>query len=109
MKLSQLQIGMANYIQTEIADKATGVKKFTVYAGTFLILAKIEKITNVLMQNPIILQLDIIDENGDIDIDTLEDVMHKAMEKTGKFEFMGIIFNDDDVSSLFKHIRLMEV
>ena len=26
MKLSQLQIGMANYIQTEIADKATGVK-----------------------------------------------------------------------------------
>ena len=61
------------------------------------------------MLNPIILQLDIIDENGDIDIDTLEDVMHKAMEKTGKFEFMGIIFNDDDVSSLFKHIRLMEV
>ena len=61
------------------------------------------------MQNPIILQLDIIDENGDIDIDILEDVMHKAMEKTGKFEFMGIIFNDDDVSSLFKHIRLMEV
>lgn len=108
MKLSQIQIGIANYIQAEIADKANGIKKFTVYAGTFLILAKMEKITSSLTQNPLIIQLGIIDENGDIDIDTLEDVMRKAMEKTGKFEFMGIIFNGEDINSLFRHIKAME-
>ncbi|MGL5778222.1 hypothetical protein [Cetobacterium sp.] len=109
MKLSKIQVGIANYIQAEIAEKATGIKKFTVYAGTFLILAKIEEITNGLMENPIVQQLGIINSEGDVDIDILENVMHKSMEKTGKVEFMGIIFNDNDVTSLFQHIRSLEV
>lgn len=109
MKLSQIQIGIANYVQSEIAEKATGVKKFTVYAGTFLILAKIEQITKSLVNHPLINQLGIIDKNGDVDVEMLEVVMHQAMEKTGKFEFMGIIFNDDDVTALFEHIKSLEV
>lgn len=109
MQMAQIQIGIANYIEQEIAAKATGLKKFTVYATSILLLKKVETITSKLMENEYIAALGIISSTGDWDLDLLEVVLASAMEKVGKLEVMGIIFNVDDVSSLFKYIRTEEV
>ena len=105
MTFDRVETGMIKYIQEEIASKAPTYMKFLIYTGTFLGTAKFEHVFEKVKDNTIIQSLGVIDENNDIDIESLYDAARKAMSKVGSVEYMGIKFNEADVDSLYNYIK----
>lgn len=103
MKLQDVEMGIIDYIHNEIAAKATGVQKFLIYTGSFFGATQVEKMIS--KYEPLLLQLGIITPEGDIDVEALYNAMKQGIDKSGKFEYMGIIFGKDDVESLFRYIN----
>lgn len=101
VNLEQVQIGLITFIENEIASKATGFKKFSIY---FLI----PTIKNIVVEyfNKIKKMMpDFFDENGNIYIDKVYNTAKDAIKKSGQFEFMGIIFNETDIDKLYSFIK----
>lgn len=105
MKFHQVETGLMKYIQEEIAAKAPSHLKFIIYAGTFLGTVKFEDMFEQYKDHPLIKALGVIHEDGDIDVDTLYVAMKKAIDKMGTFDYMGITFDEEDVNSLYNHIK----
>lgn len=105
MTYDRVETGVIKYIQEEIASKAPGHIKFLIYAGTFLGTTQFEAMFKDLKENVFIKSLGVIDENDDIDVESLYCAAKKAMEKVGTVEYMGIKFNVNDVESLYTHIK----
>ena len=105
MTFDRVKNGMMKYIQEEIAEKAPAHMKFLIYTGTFLGTSKIENIFEKMKDNVIIQSLDIIDEDNEIDIETVYEAARKAMNKMGSVEYLGIRFNESDVDCLYNHIK----
>lgn len=102
VNIQQIQRGLSNYIETEIAQKAVGVKKFAVY---FLIPQINQKVTDTITS----LSSDdmfsaLFDENGNVDLDKVYNQAKEAIRKTGQIEFAGIVFNENDIDSLYRYI-----
>ena len=105
MKLDKVEQGLIKYIQEEIANKAPTHMKFLIYTGTFLGTAKMECIFDKLKDHVIIQSLGVIDDNDEIDLETLYSAARKAMDKVGTVEYMGIRFNESDIDSLYSYIK----
>lgn len=102
VNVQQIQRGLANYIDTEIAQKAVGVKKFAVY---FLIPQINQKVTDTitsLTKDDMFATL--FDENGNIDLDKVYNQAKDAIHKTGQIELAGIVFTENDIDSLYRYI-----
>lgn len=105
MIYAQVKEGILQYAQNEIINKAQGPAKFLLYTGLSLISPKLDEMYQQYKTNPLIKSLDIIKDNDEIDVDKLYTAMKNAINKVGKFEFMGVIFNSNDVDLLYNHIR----
>ena len=105
MTFNQVEVGIINYINNEIAIKAQGPMKFIIYTGMALGTPKLEEMFIQYKGHPIIKALGIIGEDDEIDIDKLYTAMKKAISKVDTFEYMGIRFNERDVDSLYNYIR----
>ena len=101
VNVEQVQMGVINFIEREIASKATGFKKFGVY---FLIPTIKGKVANYLTQIKGFMP-DLFDENGNVNLDEFYNTGKEAIKKSGQFEFMGIIFNETDVDKLYSYIK----
>jgi hypothetical protein len=99
--IEQVQIGLTNYIEHEIATKATGVRKFGVY---FMLPYIKNKVTDYVNNFKSIMP-DIIDSNNNINLDLLYSTSKGAIQRSGQFEFAGIIFNETDIDRLYTYIR----
>lgn len=101
--IQQIQTGITHFIEQEIAQKAVGFKKFTVY---FMLPQIINKVP-VLIENYRSNQLftDLFNETGNIDIDKLYNISKMAITKSGQIELAGIIFNEADIDKLYAYIR----
>ena len=102
VNVQQVQRGLSSYIDTEIAQKAVGVKKFAVY---FLIPQINQKVTDTittLTKDDMFATL--FDENGNIDLDKVYNQAKDAIHKTGQIEFAGIVFTENDIDSLYRYI-----
>ena len=108
MFFSQVKEGLLNYIQNEIISKAEGPMKFVLYTGVALATPKLDEMYNQYKHNPVIKTLDIIKDNDEIDVQALHKAMRHAIVKMERFEFMGIIFNVNDVDNLFKYINQVQ-
>lgn len=98
--LQQVQRGFINFIEKEIAAKANGIKKFTVYFFMPTATKAVADYTNKLKP----LMPDMF-EGDNIKLDTLYNVSKNAIQKSGQIEFAGIIFNETDVDKLYTYIK----
>lgn len=103
MKLADVELGAMNYIQQEIAAKATGFTKFLIYTGSFLGATKGEKL--IAQHLPFLQKMDLIDEEGNIDIESLYNAAKQGIKQSGSFEFKGIIFDENDIDKLYNYIK----
>jgi hypothetical protein len=101
VNLEQIQNGITQFIDREIAQKATGFKKF----GIYFMLPTIKKtVANYISQFKAFIP-DLFDENGRVMLDDAYNYAKSAIQKSGQFEFMGVIFNETDVDKLYSYIK----
>ena len=100
---NQIQIGIANFIENEIARKATGKRKFATYFILEVIDLIIAGYINDFKSNEFMKHL--FNSNGDVDIDALYNMCKKAIQKSGSFEIYGVILNETDIDKIYSYIR----
>lgn len=101
--IQQVERGIINYAEQEIAVKATGFNKFAIYFIIPSINKKVESFVSKAYENEFTKQY--FDNDGNIDLDKIYSNAKQAIARSGKFEFMGIIFNETDVDKLYKYIE----
>lgn len=99
--VQQVQLGIAKYVENEIAKKATGFKKFAIY---FILPQLTNKVTQIVNSDNIMVKT-FLDDNNNIKLDELYAMAKEAIRKSGQFELYGIIFNETDVDSLYSYIK----
>lgn len=105
VNIEQLQRAITEYFNQEILAKAAGWKKFSTALLFNMYKPKLADLVNSLAENPLIKITGIIDENHFIDIDALYTHAKDAIQKSGQFELMGIIFTETDIDKLNSIIR----
>lgn len=104
MKIEDIELGIMNYINQEIAPKATGLMKFGIYTGAFLFANKGEKLLNSHLAT--LQKMDLIDNEMNIDIDSLYKASKMGMAQSGnKLEIKGMIFNESDLDKIYEYIK----
>ena len=99
----QVQLGTINFIENEIAKKATGANKFIVYFAMPIIAKQINNYVNSFSQNN--LTKDMFDENNNIDIDMVYSMAKDAIKKSGQFIIYGIIISENDIDKIYTYIK----
>ena len=99
----QVQIGVSNFVENEIAKKAVGVNKFIVYFAIPIVNKKITQYINSFSQNKF--TKDMFDENNNIDLDLVYNMSKDAVKKSGQFVLCGIIFNETDIDKIYSYIK----
>jgi hypothetical protein len=98
----QIQIGVTNFIEQEIASKAVGFQKF----ATYFVLPKINNVVAHYMlelkDNPIV--KDMFNENGDVNIDELYNMAKQAVRKSGQFAVYGVLLDESDIDKIYTYI-----
>lgn len=103
VNLQQVEVGIINYIEKEIAQKAVGMQKFAIYFLMPQIPKKIEELFNKNKDNAM---LNIyLDENGNIDLDAVYNNAKQAIRKSGQITMWGIIFNESDIDKIYTYIK----
>lgn len=98
----QVQLGITNYIEKELATKATGFTKFAIYFMLPTILNKSSVLLNNFKNNELV--NDFFDENGNVKIDEVYNTAKTAINKSGQIIVYGIIFNEADIDKLYNYI-----
>lgn len=106
---NQVVNGISKYIDQEIVNKLQGLPRWGLGAVSGIALSKGANIFNSLKANPIIKMLEVIDENGMIDIDTIYTELRKQADKgsaTFDAPMIGTItLTKDDVDKLYHLIK----
>ncbi|MGL5767056.1 MAG: hypothetical protein ACRCX8_15585, partial [Sarcina sp.] len=86
VRFEAIKIGIANFIENEIASKAIGMQKFLYFGVSYLVVNNSENIMNTILSNSmlseLITQMDIIDSERNIDIEKLYQVSKYAISKS---------------------------
>ena len=105
----QVITGLSKFIDSEIISQLTGNSKILLGIGAGVALKKGESIYNSLKNNSIIKMLDIIDEEGHIDIETLYAEAKKQVQKEVirlEIPMVGTLkLNDEDIEKLYGYIK----
>jgi hypothetical protein len=99
----QIQIGVNNFIENEIAKKAVGFNKFAIYFAMPIVDKKITQYLNTFSTNE--LTKEMFDENRNLDLNAVYNMAKSAVKKSGQFSFLGIIFNESDIDKLYTYIK----
>lgn len=108
--LAQVQNGITKYLDTEIMPKIQGWQKWVFGAAMSISLSKVANIFNVLKDNEFVKMLDVIDENNNIDIETIYREFHKQAQK-GPITFnvpivnLPLTLNSADVEKMYNLIK----
>jgi allophanate hydrolase subunit 1 len=99
----QVQLGLTNFVENEIAKKAVGLNKFMVYFAMPIISKKVMQYVDAYSKDP--LTKDMFDDNRNIDIDTIYNMAKTAVQRSGQFTMYGIVFNETDIDKLYSYIK----
>ena len=112
--IGQVQRGLAAFIDAEIAPKLSGISRIIVAAGGGVIASKLP----VLLANPsvggIAGALQLVNADGEVDIDTLYTEVKKAVTQTGSVTVdipipfqppLSMTFRDVDLDRLYQYIK----
>ena len=100
---NQLQIGIINFIENEIARKAVGFQKFATYFVMPSIPKKIQDYVNSLASNAMFEEY--FDENRNVNVDLLYNNAKQAVAKSGQFTAFGVILGETDITRMYEYIR----
>lgn len=81
----QIKRGLANFVDNEVLNKIPGgtLKKTLIGTFTGMYLNNINKMFSNVSTSPFVAALGIIDENGNVDIDTLMEEINKNVPEDG--------------------------
>ena len=106
---NQVVNGMSRYIDQEIVNKMQGWQRWALGAGAGIMMNKGTNMFNAFKAHPVVKMLEVIDENGMIDIDTIYAELRKQAEKgsaTFDAPMIGTItLTKDDVDKLYRLIK----
>ena len=106
---TQLINGLSRYIDNEIINKLTGNSKLLLGIGSGIALKKGENIYKLLQENSIIKMLDLIDKDGNIDIETIFEELRKQARKQSieiDIPIIGILkLNEEDITKLQTFVK----
>lgn len=105
INVDQLQRAIEIYFNQEVLSKAVGFKKFTTALMFNMYKPKLGNIINALAENSLVKMADLFDEQRFINVDALYNYAKDAIQKSGQFETMGIIFTENDIDKLYSIIR----
>ena len=98
--IQQLQKGVMDFVEKEIAQPATGIRKFATYFFMPSICQTVSEYTNKLKS-----VMPTMFEGDGINLDSLYNSSKSAIQKTGSLEVFGIIFNESDIDKLNYYIK----
>jgi hypothetical protein len=106
---NQLANGITKYIDQEIINKIQGWQRWALGAGAGIMMNKGTNMFNAFKAHPVVKMLEVIDDNGMIDIDTIYTELRKQAEKgsaTFDAPMIGTItLTKDDVDKLYRLIK----
>ena len=109
VNIEQAQRAIETYFNQEILSKAVGFKKFTTALAYGMFKDRISKILTTLATNNLVKMTEVVDDNQLIDIELLYRNAKEAIQRSGQFEVMGIIFTESDVDKLYSIIHTQSV
>ena len=112
--IGQIQRGLVAFIDAEIAPKLSGVTRIMIAAGGGILASKLP----VLLANPSVSgiagTLQLVNADGEVDIETLYSEVKKAVQQTGSVTVdipvpfsapLSMTFRDSDIDRLYQHIK----
>lgn len=105
MKLAEIEIVLGKYIMQEVIPNIPStLERFMIGAGATLFIGKGEVLLN--KYTPILKSMDIIDVEGNVDIDKLYTASIEGMKASGgKIEYKGMTFNQTDIDKLYSMLK----
>ena len=106
----QIVNGIINYADSEVMHKLPTTGKWVIGTAIGIASNKASKIIDNLKSNPIVVALDIIDENGNIDVDTVLQAMKQSADHYGNVSLevpmVGkLTFSSSDIDMLKSYIQ----
>lgn len=112
--IGQIQRGLAAFIDAEIAPKLSGMTRIIVTASGGVLAAKLP----VILANPsvggVVGALQLVKDDGEVDIETLYTEFKKAVQQTGSVTIdipipfqapISMTFRDADIDRLYQYIK----
>lgn len=110
VNISQLRNGIILYLDNELLHKMTGWQKWLTGAYLTRVMAKADDIFKTVKENPAIKALDLIDEDGMIDIDEIYSCISPQAKKESiqlQIPLIGEIkITSDDVDKMYRCITM---
>lgn len=103
VSVEQVKVGVANFVEYEIASKAVGFQKFMTYFAIPIIVKNIEEYAKRFSGNTV--AVDFFDEHGNVNLDELYNMAKTSVKKSGQFTIYGVILGETDIDKLYNHIR----
>lgn len=107
--ISQVQRGVAQYVDAEIVAKMSGWQKWVFGAGAGVVASKMPGIVSELKQNKFTQMLGLVNDRDEIDVDTLYAQFLEQARRTGAITVSipmigALTLNEDDVTRLYQYI-----
>lgn len=107
---NQVMTGLINYIDNEVIEHLEVGGKWLLGAGVILLSKNIEQSIDTISKNDFLVQLGIVNSDGDFDVEKLSSCFQESAQKYGKLEInLPIIgemrFSADDIRLLEKYMR----
>lgn len=97
----QMHRAVMVYLDSEIAQKASGLTKFATYFLISSLQDHPEKTVGLVIDNPIISMADVVNADGTIKADELYRAARSAMEKCQSITLAGITFSVPDIDKIY--------
>lgn len=108
VSLQQVQTGLGLYVDNEILPALSGLQKWAVGGSAGILISKLDGIVGDLKQQPLFKAMQVVDESGQVDIDTLYQHISKQAQTapvTVQIPLIGnITFSSSDVDKLYHYI-----
>lgn len=108
VSIEQVKQGFARYVDAEFTNKMTGINRWLVGGIAGIAILRAENIYNHLKDMPFIKMLDVVDENGMIDIDIIYNAFLDQARRSEAVIDMPMVgqtkFNEHDIEMLYRYI-----
>jgi hypothetical protein len=108
VNIEQVKQGFARYVDAEFTNKMTGISRWLVGGVAGIAILRAENIYNHLKDMPFIKMLDVVDENGMIDIDIIYNAFLDQARRGEAVIDMPMVgqtkFNEHDIEMLYRYI-----
>lgn len=107
--ISQIQRGVAAYIDNELVSKLTGWQKWVLGVGAGTLMARMPALVGNLKQHQLVQMMGIINDNDEIDLDLLCEQMHEQMRRNGSVTINvpligALTLDEGDIDRAYQYI-----